>query len=82
MMNSSYQLASVLKEADQYRLIESRPRIGISANRKDGQTCLADLYPSRYPGRRRAGCHPGNNRFVCAECRSTRTGWNPDEWRL
>lgn len=44
MMNSSYQLASVLKEADQYRLIESRPRIGISANRKDGQTCLAETY--------------------------------------
>ncbi len=43
-MDSSYQLASMLKEVDQYRLLESRPRIGISANRKDGQICLAETY--------------------------------------
>lgn len=43
-MNASYQMASVLDEADRFRLAESLPRIGISANRKDGQTCLAETY--------------------------------------
>lgn len=43
-MNASYQMASVLDEADRFRPAESLPRIGISANRKDGQTCLAETY--------------------------------------
>lgn len=43
-MNASYQMASVLDEADHFRSAESLPRIGISANRKDGQTCLAETY--------------------------------------
>lgn len=43
-MNVSYQMASVLDEADRFRPAESLPRIGISANRKDGQTCLAETY--------------------------------------
>lgn len=37
-------MASVLDEADRFRPAESLPRIGISANRKDGQTCLAETY--------------------------------------
>lgn len=37
-------MASVLDEADHFRSAESLPRIGISANRKDGQTCLAETY--------------------------------------
>lgn len=43
-MNASYQMASVLDEADRFRPAESLPRIGISANRRDGQTCLAETY--------------------------------------
>lgn len=43
-MNASYQMASVLDEADRFWPAESLPRIGISANRKDGQTCLAETY--------------------------------------
>lgn len=43
-MNASYQMTSVLDEADRFRPAESLPRIGISANRKDGQTCLAETY--------------------------------------
>ena len=43
-MNASYQMASVLDEADRFRPAESLPRIGISANRKDGRTCLAETY--------------------------------------
>ena len=43
-MSASYQMASVLDEADRFRPAESLPRIGISANRKDGQTCLAETY--------------------------------------
>ncbi len=43
-MNASYQMASVLDEADRFRPAESLPHIGISANRKDGQTCLAETY--------------------------------------
>lgn len=37
-------MTSVLDEADRFRPAESLPRIGISANRKDGQTCLAETY--------------------------------------
>lgn len=37
-------MASVLDEADRFRPAESLPRIGISANRRDGQTCLAETY--------------------------------------
>lgn len=43
-MNASYQMASVLDEADRFRPAESLPRIGISANRRDGQTCVAETY--------------------------------------
>lgn len=43
-MNASYQMASVLDEADRFRPAESLPCIGISANRRDGQTCLAETY--------------------------------------
>lgn len=43
-MKSSYNLDNLFQQVDSFYLKNQLPRIGISANRRDGQTCLADAY--------------------------------------